>query len=147
VDNTGMAVTIDLGDMNNIHFTHKKEVGERLAFIALAKSYAYKNVIYKGPVCNKVSKVNNKLELRFDQELFTIDKEKPQGFEIGYKDPGSDSMQFVIANSILKGNEAIVWNDKVNVPLIVRYAWLEAGEANLINESKLPAYPFKKRVD
>jgi sialate O-acetylesterase len=146
VDNTGMAVTIDLGDMNNIHFTHKKEVGERLAFIALAKSYAYKNVIYKGPVCNKISKVNNKLELRFDQKLFTIDEEKPQGFEIGYKDPSSDSMRFVKAQSIVKHNEVEVWNDTVKVPLVVRYAWLDAGEANLINQSKLPAYPFEKRV-
>ncbi len=147
VDHTGMAVTIDLGDMNNIHFTHKKEVGERLAFIALAKSYAYKNVVFKGPVCKKISKLNNKVELRFDQPLFTVDKEKPLGFEIGYKNPGSDSMRFVKAQSIIKDNKAIVWNDKVHVPLMVRYGWLEAGEANLINESKLPAYPFEKRVD
>jgi sialate O-acetylesterase len=147
VDNTGMAVTIGLGDMNNIHFTHKKEVGERLAFIALAKSYAYKNVVFKGPVCNNISKLNNQVELGFDQPLYTINKEKPQGFEIGYKDPGSDSMLFVKAQSIIKDNKAIVWNDKVNVPLMVRYAWLEAGEANLINESKLPAYPFERRVD
>jgi sialate O-acetylesterase len=147
VDHTGMAVTIDLGDMNNIHFTHKKEVGERLALIALAKSYSYQNVIYKGPLCNKISKVNNKLELHFDQSLFTIDKEKPEGFEIGYKNAGSDSMFFVKAKAIIKGNEAIVWNEKVKNPLVVRYAWLEAGNANLINNAALPAYPFRKRED
>src|SRR6185312_906479 len=146
VINTGMAVTIDLGNMNNIHFTHKKEVGERLALIALAKSYYYKNLEFKGPVCNKISKVNNKLELHFDQSLSTVEKEKPQGFEIGYKDPSSDSMRFVKAQSIIKHNEVEVWNDTVKVPLVVRYAWLDAGEANLINQSKLPAYPFEKRV-
>lgn len=147
VDHTAMAVTIDLGDMNNIHFTHKKEVGERLALIALAKSYAYKNVIDTGPVCNKILKLNNQLELHFNQLLFTIDKEKPKGFEIGYKNPGNDSMHFVNAQATIKGNEAIVWNEKVKAPLVIRYAWLEAGSANLINKSALPAYPFEKRVD
>ena len=43
--------------------------------------------------------------------------------------------------------QLVVWNDDVNVPLTVRYAWLYAGEANLINESKLPAYSFEKRAD
>jgi sialate O-acetylesterase len=147
VDNTAMAVTIDVGDMNNIHFTHKKEVGDRLALIALAKSYGCKNLKYQGPVCNKISRVNSKLELHFDQPLFTIEKEKPQGFEIGYKDPGSDLLQFVKGQSAIKGNKVTVWNDEVRKPLMVRYAWVEAGNANLVNETGLPAYPFQQQVD
>ncbi len=49
IDRTGMAVTIDLGNMENIHYTHKKQVGQRLALIAEAESYGYKNIIYTGP--------------------------------------------------------------------------------------------------
>jgi sialate O-acetylesterase len=147
VDNTAMAVTIDVGDMNNIHFTHKKEVGDRLALIALAKSYGCKNLEYEGPLCNKIYKVNNKLELHFDQPLFTGEKENPEGFEIGYKNPGSNLMQFVKAQSTIKGNKVVVWNNKVTDPLMVRYAWLEAGDASLINKAGLPAYPFQRKVD
>ncbi|KAA9038668.1 sialate O-acetylesterase [Ginsengibacter hankyongi] len=148
VDHTSMAVTIDLGNMNNIHFKHKREVGERLALIAFAKSYGYKNIIYKGPVCIKVSKANNKIKLDFGQSLFTIDKEKPRGFEIGFKNPGSDSMEFVKAQSaVINGTQAIVWSEEVKDPLAVRYAWVDAGGANLINKTGLPAFPFEKKID
>jgi sialate O-acetylesterase len=146
VEHTGMAVTIDLGDMNNIHFTHKKEVGERLALIALAKTYGYRSLVYKGPECTKVSKVNSRLKLFFDQLLFTS-KEKPEGFEIGYRKKGCDSLQFVKAEAMIKGNEIMVWNKEVKEPLIVRYAWLEVGDANLENRSGLPAFPFQKKVE
>lgn len=147
VEHTGMAVTIDLGDMNNIHFTHKKEVGERLALIALAKTYGYKNLVYEGPECTKVSKVNSRLKLCFNQTVFTINKENPKGFEIGYREAGSDSLQFVKAEAIIKGSEVMVWNKEVKDPLMVRYAWLEAGDANLENRSGLPAFPFLRKIN
>lgn len=147
VKHTGMVVAIDVGDMKNIHFTHKKEVGERLALIALAKSYGFKNLIYEGPGCTGISKLNNKLELRFNQPLFTINNEKVQGFEIGYKNPGDDSIVFVHAEAVIQNNKAVVWNHQVKKPLFVRYAWLEAGEANLVNRSGLPAFPFQHRAE
>jgi sialate O-acetylesterase len=147
VEHTGMAVTIDLGDMKNIHFTRKKEAGERLALIALARSYGGKQMLYEGPVCTKVSPVQNKLELRFDQPLSTKGQEQLQGFEIGYKYLAGDSVVFVKAQSMLEGNKVLVWSDEVKNPLAVRYAWLEAGAANLVNKAGLPAYPFQQKVE
>jgi sialate O-acetylesterase len=147
VDHTGMAVTIDLGAMNNIHFTHKKEVGERLSLIALAKSYDCKKLIYKGPECIAVSKNGNSLLVSFDQFLFTTDKGKPQGFEIGYKNSNTDSIVFVHAEAIIENNKVKVWNGAVKDPLLVRYAWLAVDEANLINRSGLPAFPFQQKVE
>jgi sialate O-acetylesterase len=145
-DYTGMAVTIDLGNMNNIHFTHKKEVGYRLALIALAKSYDYKEVIYDGPTCMKLSKAGNKLELSFNQQLFTKNGQEPQGFEIGYRSRTIDSIIFVKARSVIKGNSAVVWNEGIADPVAVRYAWIEIADANLVNKAGLPAYPFQKEV-
>jgi len=145
INNTGMAVTIDVGNMNNIHFTHKKEVGERLALVALAKSYGFKNIVFEGPVCKKFIKVKDQLQLNFDQQLFTAGHQEPDGFEIGYKNPDSDSLIFVKAQLIIKGSKVIVWNNRVKDPLIVRYAWLEAGNANLVNKTGLPAYPFQQK--
>lgn len=147
VEYTGMVVAIDVGDMKNIHFTHKKEVGDRLALMALAKSYGFKNLIYEGPGCTGISKLNNKLELRFNQPLFTINNEKVRGFEIGYKNPDDDSIVFVHAEAVIQNNKAVVWNHQVTKPLFVRYAWLEAGEANLVNRSGLPAFPFQHRAE
>ena len=145
-DRTGMAVTIDLGNMNNIHFTHKKEVGDRLARIALAKSYNYKQVIYEGPTFLKLSKAGNRLDLHFDQLLFTKDEQELQGFEIGYKSGVADSTIFVKARSVIKGNEVIVWSDQIPDPVMVRYAWVEIADANLENKAGLPAYPFQQKV-
>ena len=145
-DGTGMAVTIDLGNMNNIHFTHKKQVGDRLALIALAKSYNYNQVIYKGPTCMKISKEGTRLDLRFDQPLFTMGEQKLQGFEIGYKSGAADSITFVKARSVIKGNKVIVWNDEVTDPAVVRYAWVEIADANLLNKAGLPAYPFQQKA-
>lgn len=146
VDHTGMAVTIDLGNMKNIHYTHKKEVGERLALIALAKNYGFKHIIFEGPACKKITWVKDKLHLNFDQQLFTTGQEKLRGFEIGHKEPGSDSIIFLNAKSVINGNEVIVWNDKVKYPLMVRYAWLAIGDANLVNKTGLPAYPFQQKI-
>jgi sialate O-acetylesterase len=146
VKNTGMAVTIDLGNMSNIHFTHKKEVGERLALIALAKSYGFNHIIFQGPSCKSVIKVNSEVHLTFDQRLFTIHQNKPGDFEMGYKNPLNDSMIFVQAQSKITGNQVIVWSACVEEPLVVRYAWLDAGEANLVNKTGLPAFPFEKKI-
>lgn len=147
-DKTGMAVTIDVGEMNNIHYKHKKEVGDRLAFIALAKSYGCNRLVYKGPGCIKVSRTKkNKLELYFDQALFTVNNGKLRGFEIGYKSTGSDSLVYVEAQSVIEGSKVLVWNGRVKKPLVVRYAWLEAGYANLVNRTGIPAFPFQQNIN
>ncbi|GAA4729183.1 hypothetical protein GCM10023229_03000 [Flavisolibacter ginsenosidimutans] len=147
VAHTAMAITVDVGNMNNIHFTHKKEVGERLALIAQAKSYGFKNSVYKGPECFAVSKVGHGLLVSFDQTLFTIDDKKPQGFEIGYKDSKTNSLLFVPAEATIQNHQVKVWNNNVKDPLVVRYAWLEISNANLKNSSGLPAFPFQQSVE
>lgn len=146
INRTGMAVTVDLGDMKNIHFTHKKEVGDRLALIALAKDYGFNNIIYKGPECIKVVNVKGKLHLTFNQRLSTYNNKPAAGFEVGYKKQDSDSIYFAKAKSTINGNEAIVWNEDITNPLLVRYAWINIGEANIINKKKLPAPPFERKL-
>lgn len=147
VKNTGMAVTIDLGNMANIHFTHKKEVGERLALIAMANSYGFNHIIFQGPSCKSVINANNRIHVTFNQPLFTINNKKAKGFEIGYKNRGKDSLFFMPAQAEIKGNEVIVWPINMKDPVMVRYAWLEAGKANLINKIGLPAFPFEKKIE
>ncbi|MFN2438385.1 MAG: sialate O-acetylesterase [Chitinophagaceae bacterium] len=143
---TGMIATIDLGNMKDIHPTRKKEVGERLGMLALNKTYGLKDLIYSGPVFKKAVNQNGKVSVSFDQKLFTANNEKEGGFELGYKEAGSDSLLFVKAESRMEGTEVIVWNAIIQNPVIIRYAWLQIGDANLVNNTGLPALPFSEEI-
>ena len=148
IAHTGMAVTIDVGNMKDIHFTAKKEVGERLALIALVKDFGNGKIIYKGPEYEKAHADNEKviISFKFSPALATAGN-IVKGFEIGYSIQGSDSIVFVSGTAKIAGDKIIVWNEKVKHPVEVRYAWLLAGEANLFNKEGLPAFPFRSKVE
>lgn len=148
INRTGMAVTIDLGNMKNIHYTHKREVGDRLALITEAKSYGFKNIICSGRELESIKREKNKLHLGFNQQQYTINQKIPGGFEIGYRAPSlPDSIIYVKAQSHIKGKSISVWNEKVKNPVAVRYAWLLVGEGNLINKEGLASSPFEKKTN
>lgn len=140
---TGMAVTVDLGNMKDIHPRKKKEVGERLALIALAKDYGFKKITFAGPLYQKVVTKKDKVHVKFDQKLLIPNGNQIKGFELGYKVEGSNSLMFVEAEAKIENNEVVIKNSKLKAPDIVRYAWLHIGEANLMNKELLPAYPFR----
>ena len=143
IPNTGMAVTVDVGNIKDIHFTQKKKVGERLALIAMVRDYGLDRIVYEGPSCKKASVKNKEVVLDFGNASLSVDGTELNGFEIGYRSGGSDSLLFVKAKAKVQGNNVIVWSDAVAQPLEVRYAWLLAGEANLMNKEGLPAPPFR----
>ncbi len=147
VSQTAMVATIDVGNMQDQHPIQKKEVGERLALLALNKEYGFKNLVFSGPSIKKIKTDKEKVAIHFDQKLFTKKKETPAGFEIGFKKDGSDSLLFVHAEAMIKENEVIVWNTGVQKPLIIRYAWLAIRQANLVNAQGLPMLPFTKKVE
>jgi sialate O-acetylesterase len=146
ISNTGMAVTVDVGEMKDQHFTRKKEVGERLAFIALAKDYGYKNINYKGPEIKNAYNENGKAILEFESpSALKAGSDTLKGFEIGYLTSSGD-VDFIKSQAKIEGNKIIVWNDENKNPVEVRYAWLLAGEANLFDKEGLPAFPFRIKI-
>ncbi len=147
VPHTGMVVTVDVGNMKDQHPTRKKEVGERLALLALNKSYGFKKLKFSGPGVKKIQSDKQKIKLTFDQKLFTHNKQKPGGFEIGYKDVVTDSIHFVKAESRITDRKVIVWNATITHPVMIRYAWLLIEEANLVNDAGLPAFPFSEKIN
>jgi sialate O-acetylesterase len=147
LEQTGMAVTTDLGNMKDIHFTRKKEVGERLAFIALARNYGYNDIVFTGPVVKKMNIEKAGIRLQFDQKLMTTDKKEAGGFEIGYRDDKTDSVIFVKTRARIEGDKIILSADQASKPVAIRYAWLEIADANIINISGLPAAPFSKKLN
>ena len=142
VPNTAMAVTIGLGEKNDIHPLRKKEVGQRLALAAQKLAYGDKKVVSSGPMYQSMKVKGNKIELIFSDcgsGLTTNDGKELKHFAIS----GADK-KFVWAKAEIKGNKVIVWNEAVSKPVSVRYAWADNPEgANLYNKEGLPASPFE----
>lgn len=137
--NTGMAVTIDIGDANRIHPQNKQETGRRLALIALAKTYG-EHIPYSGPIYKSHVINGNKIELEFthtDHGLLSRG-DTLKGFTIA----GSDK-KFYPARAVISGNKVIVNSGDVPNPIAVRYAWANNPSCNLYNGANLPASPFR----
>lgn len=139
LEQTGQAVTIDIGDANDIHPKNKQEVGRRLALNALAKDYG-KKIEFSGPVFRSSKSDNNRIRLSFDHAAGLHARgEKLQRFEIA----GADK-KFVWADASIDGDEVIVSSPEISRPVAVRYAWADNPEGcNLYNGAGLPASPFR----
>jgi sialate O-acetylesterase len=141
VPGTGMAVTIDIGEWNDIHPKNKKDVGNRLALLAQKMVYGDNTIVAYGPMYQSAKREDNRIVISFsdtDGGLVTGDGNQPGHFIIS----GADK-EFVRAQARIEGNQVIVWNDQVKDPSFVRYAWADNPEgANLYNGEGLPASPF-----
>ncbi len=137
--NTGMAVTIDIGEANDIHPKNKQDVGRRLALWALAKTYD-KNIVYSGPIYKSMKVDGNNVILSFDNVGggLVAKGDLLKGFAIA----GADK-KFVWADAKIKGDTIVVSSDKVASPVAVRYAWAKNPVCNLYNKEGLPATPFR----
>lgn len=141
ISNTAMAVTIDIGEWNDIHPDNKKDVGERLALAARKIIYG-ENIVHSGPVVDSFSIDNNKILVHFSQTgtgLISKDGKALSEFAIA----GTDK-KFTWANAIIDGDKVIVWNVNIPNPKYVRYAWADNPvNPNLYNKEGLPASPFR----
>lgn len=141
VPKTGMAVTIDIGDAKDIHPRNKKDVGERLAAIALKHTYGI-NKISSGPVYTGMRKSGQKMIIDFSfigAGLTAKGVNELSGFEVA----GSDR-KFFPAKAVIAGKSVELFSPEVSNPVAVRYAWADdAGNANLFNKDGWPAAPFR----
>ena len=138
--NTGMAVTMDIGDVKDIHPKNKQEVGRRLALWALAKVYG-RDIVYSGPIYKSMAVEGDKIRLQFDHVgggLIASDGKPLSDFTIA----GADQ-KFVPAVAEIDGNSIVVHSDQVAQPVAVRYAWRDDAQPNLANKEGLPASPFR----
>jgi sialate O-acetylesterase len=136
---TGMAVTIDIGDENDIHPRNKLDVGRRLAAWALAGTYGQK-VIPSGPLFDRYIIEGNKVRIHFKYGvgLKTSDGGPLKGFAIA----GADR-RFLWADAYIEGDTVIVSSPTILRPVAVRYGWADNPVVNLYNRAGLPASPFR----
>lgn len=142
--NTGMVVTIDVGDERDVHPKNKQAVGHRLARLALARTYG-QEIEHSGPALQSVASLGGALRLTFAHATGGLtDQGSPlKTFEVA----GADGKYFP-ATAAIEGNTVYVSSSDVSLPIAVRYAWsnFPAG-CNLFNGEGLPAAPFEARVE
>ena len=138
--NTGMAVSLDVGDENSIHPPRKFILGKRLAYWALNKDYGLSTVEFSGPVFKSLEIKENKVLLKFDYAksgLYCPDEEI-NNFELA-----SEDRVFYPANAKIMRNQLEVQSDNVKNPVHVRYGWKNYLNGNLFNTKGLPASSFR----
>ena len=138
---TGLAVTLDIGQAEDVHYKNKQEAGRRAALAALHAAYG-RSLVYSGPVYKSMTVENGKVRLRFDctgSGLASRNGEPLKGFALSGED-----RKFVWAEARIEGkNEVVVLSEKVPNPVTVRYAWSDNPVCNLMNREGLPAPSFR----
>jgi len=140
VKNSGLAVTIDIGDAKDIHPKNKQDVGTRLALVALANVYGRK-LEYSGPTYRGMKVEGERARLSFDHAeggLVTKDGGRLTGFAVA----GEDG-RFHWADATIEGETVIVSSPEVKRPVAARYGWADNPDCNLYNRAGLPASPFR----
>ncbi len=137
--NTAMAVTVDVGEADNIHPAKKEPVGARLALAARALVYGEK-IEYSGPEYDSMKISGNKVILGFRHVGSGL--EAKAGPLKGFAIAGTDK-KFVDAKAEIQGDAIVVMADQVAAPMAVRYGWANVPDVNLWNKDGLPASPFR----
>ena len=142
VPNTGMAVSIDTGDVIALHPKNKKPIGLRHAYLALKQVYG-KDIVDNGPIFKKQTIKGNQISLEFDavgSGLMTARPGKMNSFAIAGKD-----RKWHWADAKIKEDAVVVSSPEVSTPVAVRYAWaMNPSQRNLLyNKEGLPASPFR----
>lgn len=137
--NTGMAVTIDIGESEDIHPTNKQDVGHRLALAARSVAYG-RELIQSGPVYRQMTIEGSGLRLWFDSVGGGL---QAKGGDLEDFVIAGPDRQFHAAEARIEGDTIVVSSANVKTPLAVRYAWDADPEATLFNRSGLPASPFR----
>jgi sialate O-acetylesterase len=145
IKNAGMIVTTDLvDDLKDVHPRNKKDVGHRLALLALENTYG-KKVVSAGPALAKAKFTVGKAVLQFDHAdggLQSRDGKPLNWFEIA----GADK-KFVPAEAKITDSKTIeVSSAQVTTPVVVRFAWHQLAQPNLMNGTGLPAEPFRTDI-
>jgi sialate O-acetylesterase len=141
VPNSGLAVAIDRGEINDIHPPNKRDVAERLAAVALAKAYKM-DVPCEGPTYKSMKVEGDRIRISFDNAagLKSLGS-GPASFAIA----GADK-KFVWAHASIDGETVLVSSPQVKEPVAVRYGWSDNVYSNLYNKADFPAVPFRTDI-
>ncbi|MDE2731562.1 MAG: 9-O-acetylesterase [Bacteroidota bacterium] len=140
LDKVGQAITLDIGEADDIHPRNKQDVGLRLALAARHLQYG-EDLVYSGPTYRDHAVDGNRIVITFNHVGSGLASRTPAlgGFAVA----GSDGV-YVWAEARIEDNAVIVSHPSIETPTDVRYAWADNPDtASLINQEGLPAAPFQ----
>ncbi len=153
VGHSGIIPTLDVGLANDLHPPRKREVGERLARLALGTIFGKEEIRWQAPTLETAFEREGKVHVRFVKGtaagLKTSDDQPPKAFELAGEDGQFYPAQAAIAPvNRMAGSEPdlLLSTPKVPEPKAVRYGWKDAVEVNLTNAAGLPAFPFRTEL-
>ncbi|MEI6645897.1 MAG: sialate O-acetylesterase [bacterium] len=144
IPNCGMIVCNDIAD-GDVHPADKKNVGERLARLALVRTYGVKGMIDSSPFMKRVARDGSRVAVTFapvGDGLKTRDGKPSDSWELA-----GDDGKFVPAQAEVAGDRVLIHADGVPQPVAVRLGWSERSNCNLANSAGLPAMPFSAKVE
>jgi sialate O-acetylesterase len=143
IPHTGMVVTTDLvAGVRDIHPTNKRDVGLRLAHLALAGTYRRCDLVAQSPFFESMRILaGGKVGLRFSHAGTGLASRDGQPLN-GFLTAGEDR-HFVPATAVIVGDTVILSSAPVAAPVAVRFGWDETAAPNLVNSAGLPAVPFR----
>lgn len=144
VANTGMAVTLDIGDPHNVHPSDKQDVGARLALAARAIAYG-EQIEFSGPIYRQAAIEGGAERVWFDHTTKGLTA-KGGGILEGFEIAGSDH-HFVPADARIDGDTVVISSSTITTPRYVRYGWANAPTTNLFNGENLPASTFTSEME
>ncbi len=140
IPNSGIAITIDIGDADCIHPPEKKEVADRLLYNALNQTYGFKTVDCAAPILDSQELKEGGIVLKFkNAETGIYSYDELNGFEIA----GEDRVFYPAQAKIVNDWEVFVISDQVTNPVAVRYAWNNWVVGTLYDVNLLPASSFR----
>ena len=168
VPHCGTAVALDIGDHRDIHPKDKKTVGERLARLALARTYGRKDVVEAGPIPKavKVRRVSpdapvdiDSVDINYLEDTLVVEFENADGLSTS---DGKPVRGFQVCDGDLtvpnkatietRGGRPVVVLDADELSLLswnptrIRYAWDDYPDCNLVNGDGLPCGPFELEI-
>lgn len=145
IPHSAMVVTTDLPEnLGDIHPPYKWVVGERLALVALNKTYGRTGVVCSGPTLRGIRVDGDSIIVEFDNVgggLTTRDGKAPDWFWA--KKSGS---KFGRVEAVLSGNTVRIPAKGLPRKTVLRFGWDEEAQPNLINREGLPAVPFARQL-
>ncbi|HEY1174349.1 MAG TPA: sialate O-acetylesterase [Verrucomicrobiae bacterium] len=141
IPNTGMVVTTDIANLNDIHPKNKQDVGLRLALLALKNTYGKSDVVANGPKFKSLKQEGDKLRVTFENTaggLKSRDQKPLNWFEI--IGPETD---YTKADAVIDGDSVVLSAASVKNPAAMRFSWHKDAEPNLVNGAGLPTEAFR----
>lgn len=139
--NTGMAVISDITpNVNDIHPSKKREVGDRLALLALSRLYGFRQADDQSPTYRSMKVEGNFIRISFNNvpNGFQRERLKADGFVVA-----GENRRFYPAEAAIDGNTIVISSTQVVRPVSVRFLWTDTATATLFSAAGLPVSSFR----